>query len=104
MFTFDDLIRIDDKGIQEVMRVIDKSKLALALKGAAPALRNLIFNNMSERSGNMLKEDIESLGKVRLKDVDTAQGEILMQVKDLIEREVIVLRSTEEAEEEKYVE
>ncbi len=104
MFTFDHLVRLDDKGIQELMRVVDKGKLALALKGAPQILRQMILKNMSERAGNILKEDMEALGKVRIKDVDGAQAEILTQVKELIEKELIVIRNPEEAEEEKYVE
>jgi flagellar motor switch protein FliG len=104
MFTFDHLVRLDDKGVQELLRVVDKSKLALALKGAPQIFREMVFKNMSERASNILKEDMEALGKVRIKDVDAAQTEILTQVKELIEKDLIVIRGQDEAEEEKYVE
>jgi flagellar motor switch protein FliG len=102
MFTFEDMIRIDSKGIQEVIRVVDKTKLAFALKGASDTIKNLFLKNMSERAGNLLKEEIESLGRVRLKEVDIAQSVIMTQVKELIDKEVIITRIIGE-EEEKFV-
>ncbi|MDP3935477.1 MAG: flagellar motor switch protein FliG, partial [Alphaproteobacteria bacterium] len=104
MFTFEDMVRIDDKGIQEVIRVVDKTKLSLALKGASAAIKNLFFKNMSERAGNLLKEEIESLGRIRLKEVDEAQGVVISQVKELIEKEIITARIVANQEDEKYVE
>jgi flagellar motor switch protein FliG len=103
MFTFEDMIRIDDKGIQEVIRIVDKTKLALSLKGASGTIKNLFFKNMSERAGNLLKEDIESLGRTRLKEVDEAQTAVISQVKELIEKEVITARIVTDQTEEKYV-
>ncbi|CAA6603926.1 MAG: flagellar motor switch protein FliG [Alphaproteobacteria bacterium] len=83
MFTFEDLTRVDSSGIQILLRNVEKEKLALALKGGSDAVKELFFKNMSERLGKMLKEDMEALGPVRLKDVDEAQTAIVMVAKDL---------------------
>lgn len=104
MFTFEDMIRVDDKGIQEIIRVVDKTKLSLALKGTSEIIKALFLKNMSERAGNLLKEEIESLGRVRLKDVDLAQSVIMSQVKELIEKEIITASLPSDQEEEKYIE
>jgi len=104
MFTFEDMIRIDDKGIQEVIRVVDKTRLALALKGASPNIKGLFFRNMSERAGNLLKEEIEAFGRVRLKEVDDAQADIVTQAKELIEKEIITAIVASDQQEEKYIE
>ena len=74
-----------------MLRAIDKSKLALALKGANEALRDLFYSNMSERAGKLLKEEIESLGPVRARDVIEAQGAMINTAKDLAARDEIVL-------------
>ncbi|TAE31905.1 MAG: flagellar motor switch protein FliG [Alphaproteobacteria bacterium] len=83
MFTFEDLIKIDMSGIQTVLRNLDKEKLALALKGASDELKELFFKNMSERASKILLEDMESMGPVRLKDVDEAQMYVVNVAKDL---------------------
>ncbi|HEU5047897.1 MAG TPA: flagellar motor switch protein FliG [Rickettsiales bacterium] len=83
MFTFEDLKKIDGAGIQALMRVIDKDKLAIALKGASDAIKTLFFDNMSERAAKILREDIESKGPVRIRDVDEAQMIIVTAAKDL---------------------
>lgn len=84
MFTFDDLIKTDANGIQAILRSIDKSKLALALKGSSQEIRNLFLNNMSQRASKILQEDMASMGPVRLRDVDEAQLEIIAKTKELI--------------------
>lgn len=104
MFTFEDMVRIDDRGIQEVIRSADKTKLALALKGASQKAKDLFFRNMSERAGNLLKEEMEAFGRVRLKEVDDAQAEIVAQAKDLIEKEIITATIGSDEEEETYIE
>ena len=81
MFTFEDLIRIDGAGIQALLRRVAKDRLAVALKGAAEPLKDLFMTNMSERAANMLREDMDSLGPVRLRDVDEAQGGIVAEAK-----------------------
>lgn len=91
MFVFEDLIKLDAGGVQTLLRSVDKSDLALALKGASDGLRQLFFSNMSERGSKLLKEDMAGLGPVRLKDVDAAQARIVAQAKDLSARGEIVL-------------
>lgn len=91
MFVFEDLGKLDSGGIQTLLRAVDKSDLALALKGASDSLRNLFFTNMSERGGKLLKDDMASMGPVRLKDVDAAQARMVAQAKELAARGEIVL-------------
>ena len=83
MFTFDDLSRLSSTAIQGLLRVVEKDKLPLALKGASEALRDLFMKSLSERAGKMLRDDIESLGPVKLRDVDEAQASIVALAKDL---------------------
>ncbi len=83
MFTFDDLARLSPAAVQGLMRAVDKEKLPVALKGASEKLRDLFFKNLSERATKMLREDIESLGPVKLRDVDEAQAGIVAMAKEL---------------------
>lgn len=83
MFTFEDLKKVDPSGIQVLLRNVDKDKLTTAMKGASDAIKELFFKNMSERAAKILKEDMEALGPVRLKDVDEAQMSIVQVAKDL---------------------
>ena len=83
MFTFDDLSRLGGPAMQVLLRSVDKEKLPLALKGASEKLRDMFFKNLSERAGKMLRDDIEALGPVKLKDVDEAQASIVLVAKDL---------------------
>ncbi|MDY0241390.1 MAG: flagellar motor switch protein FliG [Rhodospirillaceae bacterium] len=83
MFTFEDLVRIDMAGIQTLLRNIEKDKLAMALKGASETVKELFFKNMSERAGKMMREDMEALGPVRLREVDQAQNLIVVTAKEL---------------------
>ncbi len=91
MFLFEDIIHIDDRGIQRLLREVDKKDLALALKVADEGLKEKIFKNMSERAQQMLKEELQYLGPVRLKDVEAAQTRIVEIVKQLEESGEIVL-------------
>jgi len=91
MFTFEDLGKLDGSSIQTLLRGIEKDKLGLALKGASPAMRDLFFANMSERAGKILKDDMEALGPVRLKDVDEAQMKMVIVAKDLAAKGEIML-------------
>ncbi len=91
MFTFEDLIKLDPGGVQTLLRGVDKSKLAIAMKGSSESLRDLFFTNMSERAAKILREDMDALGPVRLRDVDEAQMEIVNLAKDLAESGEIVL-------------
>ena len=97
MFTFDDLVKLDNAGIQTLIRVADKTKLVMALKGAPDALKDLFFKNMSERAAKLIREDMESLGMVRLKAVDEAQQDIVVATKDLIKQgEITILEGGED--------
>ena len=83
MFTFDDLSRLSSTAIQGLLRAVEKDKLPLALKGASESLREMFFKNLSERAGKMLRDDIEGLGPVKLRDVDDAQAAVVALAKDL---------------------
>jgi len=83
MFTFEDLQRLSSPAIQILLRAIEKDKLPLALKGASEKLRDMFFANVSERVGKMLREEIEALGPVKLRDVDEAQASIVLVAKEL---------------------
>lgn len=91
MFTFEDLSKLDPGGVQTLLRNVEKDKLALALKGASDSLRDLFFSNMSERAAKILKEDMEAMGPVRLRDVDEAQMSMVNTAKDLAESGEIIL-------------
>lgn len=99
MFTFDDLLSINTAGIQVLLRTIDKSKLAVALKGASQNIREMFLNNMSQRASKIMLEDMESMGPVRLRDVDEAQSEIVMLAKDLSSKGEIVIADTNSKDE-----
>jgi len=99
MFTFEDLIRLDPGGVQTLIRGVENAKLALALKGSSDTLRDLFFSNMSERAAKILREDMEAMGPVRLKDVDDAQTEIVSVAKDYAERGEIMLADNKDDDE-----
>jgi len=102
MFTFDDLVRIDAAGIQVLLRSVEKDKLAIALKGGAESIKDLFFKNMSERAGKMLREDMEALGPVRLRDVDQAQSAIVAMAKELAASGQLVISEGREEDELVY--
>ncbi len=91
MFTFDDLERLDDKGIQSLLKEIQTESLIIALKGATPELREKIFKNMSTRAAESLREDLESRGPVRVAEVEAEQKELLKVVRRLSDEGVIVI-------------
>ena len=91
MFTFEDLGKLDPGSIQTLLRNVEKDKLALALKGATDTLRDVFFSNMSERAGKILREDMEAMGPVRLKDVDEAQMRMVNVAKDLANKGEIMI-------------
>ena len=91
MFTFDDLSRLDASGIQTLLRQVEKDQLTLALKGASDDVKDLFFSNMSERAGKMMREDMEAMGAVRLKEVDEAQSVIVTSAKALADAGEIVI-------------
>jgi flagellar motor switch protein FliG len=91
MFTFEDLIKLDPSGVQTLLKSVEKDKLGLALKGASETLRDLFFSNMSERASKLLREEMESMGPVRLKDVDEAQMMMVNAAKELAAKGEIML-------------
>jgi len=91
MFVFEDIGKIDDRGIQLLLREIQSESLIVALKGATPELREKIFKNMSQRAAEMLRDDLEAKGPVRLSEVEGEQKEILKIVRRLADEGQIVL-------------
>ena len=91
MFTFDDLVRLDAGSAQTLLRSVDKDKLAIALKGASEAVRQFFLSNMSTRAAKMLKDDMEAMGPVRLRDVDEAQVHAGQLAKDLAAKGEIII-------------
>ena len=91
MFTFEDLQRLDPAGVQTLLRAVDKDKLVIALKGASEELRDLFFSNMSERAAKLMREDMQALGPIRLKDVEDSQQAMVQSAKDLADRGEIVI-------------
>jgi flagellar motor switch protein FliG len=91
MFTFTDMASVDDKGIQTVLREVDTARLVIALKGADASLADLFLRNMSSRAAEMLKDDMESRGPVRLSEVEAAQKEILVIARRLADAGTIAL-------------
>lgn len=97
MFVFDDLVSIDDRGIQRLLREVDMKELAVALKGASDEVREKLFSNMSKRAAAMLKEDMDFMGPVRVRDVDEAQTKIVNIIRSLAENnEIVISRGGEE--------
>lgn len=92
MFVFEDILLIDDKGIQSVLKEIDHEQLALALKTASEEMKGKIFGNMSERAAQLIKEDMEYMGPVRLSDVEAAQQKIVDVVRRLEDAGEIILQ------------
>ena len=91
MFIFDNLMDIDDKGIQLMLREVQSESLIVALKGASQDLQERIFKNMSQRAAEMLREDLESKGPVRLSEVESEQRQIIQTVKRLAEEGQLVI-------------
>ncbi|NPV88247.1 flagellar motor switch protein FliG [Coprothermobacteraceae bacterium] len=97
MFTFDDIILLDDKSIQRILREVDTKDLALALKAASEQVKEKVFKNMSQRAREMLQEEMEFMGPVRLRQVEEAQAKIITIIRRLEEAgEIIILRGGEE--------
>ncbi len=92
MFVFEDIMLISDKGIQSVMKEVDNDELALALKTASDDLKEKIFGNMSERASQLIKEDMEYMGPVRLSDVESAQQKIVDIVRRLEDAGEIIIQ------------
>lgn len=93
MFVFEDILALDDKTIQRVLRDVDNNDLAIALKGAVEEVQNVIFNNLSKRLAAMIKEDMDFMGPVRMKDVEEAQQKIVNIIRKLEDTgEIIISR------------
>lgn len=102
MFTFEDLIRLDSTAIQTLLRHVEKDKLGAGLKGASEDLKELFFSNMSERAGKMLKDDMDALGPLRLRDVEEAQNAIVALAKELANSGQIIISEGKEDDELVY--
>ncbi|HYF60006.1 MAG TPA: flagellar motor switch protein FliG, partial [Burkholderiaceae bacterium] len=96
MFTFDDLLKLDDRAVQAVLREVSNDALVIALKGATPEIRDKILKNMSQRAAEALREDLESRGPVRVSDVETQQKEILKTIRRLADAGEIAMASGSE--------
>jgi len=91
MFTFEDLLKLDNKSVQMVLKEVSSDALVIALKGATPELRELVLSNMSSRAAEALREDLESRGPVRLSEVENQQKDILKIVRRLSDEGTIVI-------------
>ena len=94
MFLFEDIVKLDDKSIQRVLREVDNNSIALALKGVKADVQEAIFRNLSSRLADMIREDMEFMGPVRIKDVEEVQQAIVDKVRELEERgEIVIARA-----------
>jgi flagellar motor switch protein FliG len=91
MFTFEDLTRLENSAIQTLLQKMDKKDLALALKGASDQIKDFFLSNMSQRSAKLMREDMEAMGAVRLKDVDDAQARMVSNAKDMAAKGEIII-------------
>ncbi|SVE09415.1 uncharacterized protein METZ01_LOCUS462269, partial [marine metagenome] len=91
MFTFDDILRVNDRGVQNVLKGIDTSQLSMALKTASEELRDKFLKNMSKRAADLIKEEMEFMGPVRLADVEAAQQAIVDVVRRLEEQGEVII-------------
>lgn len=91
MFVFEDILLLDDRAIQRVLRDVDNNDLAIALKGSTEQVQNAIFNNLSKRLSAMIKEDMEFMGPVRMKDVEEAQQKIVNIIRKLEDSAEIII-------------
>jgi flagellar motor switch protein FliG len=97
MFVFEDIVMLDDRAIQKVLREVDTAELAKALKAVDSEVQDKIFRNMSKRAATLLKEDMEYMGPIRMKDVEEAQQKIVSIIRKLEEQgEIVVARGTED--------
>jgi flagellar motor switch protein FliG len=98
MFTFEDLVKVDDKAIQSLLKEVQTESLVIALKGAAPELREKVLRNMSTRAGEALRDELDARGPVRVSEVEAEQKEILKVVRRLVEEGTIVLGGSSDDE------
>ncbi len=102
MFTFEDIAKIDGAGIQALLRNADKDKLTKAMKGASEAIRELFFTNMSERAAKIMREEMEGMGPIKVRDVEEAQTYLVRLAKDLADKGEIDLADTKDGGEMVY--
>ena len=96
MFVFEDVIYVDDRGIQELLKIVDNNKLVIALKTAPDDVKAKLYKNMSNRAATLLKEDLDAMGPTKISDVEKAQQEIVQQLKDLeVKGKAIISRGGE---------
>ena len=91
MFVFEDILLLDDRAIQRVLRDVENNDLSISLKGSNQEVQNAIFNNLSKRLASMIKEDMEFMGPVRMKDVEEAQQKIVNVIRKLEDSGEIVI-------------
>ncbi len=96
MFTFEDIASLDDAAIREILKVIDKNSLMIALKAVGDELKNKFLNNMSKKAGELFLEEMQFLGPVKVKDVEENQRKIIEDVQKLAESGVITIGGAEE--------
>ncbi len=97
MFLFEDIVTLDDRSIQQVLREVDTKELAVALKGTRDEVKETIFRNMSERAATNIREDLEFMGPVRVKQVEEAQQKVVEIIRRLEESgQIVIVRGTEE--------
>jgi len=97
MFLFEDIVTLDDRSIQQVLREVDTKELAVALKGTRDEVKDTIFRNMSERAATNIREDLEFMGPVRVKQVEEAQQKVVEIIRSLEESgQIVVVRGTED--------
>jgi flagellar motor switch protein FliG len=99
MFVFEDLVLLDDRSVQRVLKEIDNKELALALKHTTPEVKRKILSNLSERAAQMVEEEMSYMGPVRLRDVEVAQQRIVDIIRKLEEEGLVVVIGGERAEE-----
>lgn len=99
MFTFDDILRVNDRGVQNLLKQVDHQQLALALRTASPELKEKFFKNMSKRGAEMVREEMEYMGPVRLSDVEAAQQAVVDVVRRLEEQGELIIEGRGGAEE-----
>jgi len=92
MFVFDDIVLVDDKGMQQLLRNVETQDLAVAMKAASPEAQNKIFNNMSQRASAMLTEEIDSMGPVRMADVTDAQKKIVRVIQEMEKKGELMIK------------
>jgi flagellar motor switch protein FliG len=91
MFVFDDLVLVDDRGLQKVLRAVESHEMAVALKAATHEVKEKVFKNMSDRAAHILREEIEASGAVRIKAVTDAQGKIAALVQEMERKGELVI-------------